>query len=188
MQSDWASGVQNRERVSAVRRCGLLDTEPEDAFDRLTEVAAAVIGVERSFITVVDADRYWFKSAVGLAEGAAREGRIEESFCRYVVGSGLPLVVTDASADERTWDNPAIKSHRVAAWAGYPVEDPDGTVLGTFCVADDVPHEWTHKDLHLLATLAQSASLEVAVRYLRRELAVARRELASRSWPPERPR
>ncbi len=88
--------MREPDRVAALIRSGLLDTGPEDAFDRLTELAVVVTGTTRACITLVDATRYAYKSTVGVVEGAPRNGPIEASFCRYVVGSSKPFVVDDA--------------------------------------------------------------------------------------------
>ena len=170
----WRPGVREPERLAALRRSGLFETGPEDAFDRLTELAAVVTGATRACITLVDASHYAYKSAVGVAEGAPQIGPIEESFCYYVVGSSKPFVVDDARGDPRTYDNPAIEINGIAAWAGYPIEDAAGWVLGTFCLIATEPYAWTDTDLHVLATLAQATSSEIALRRARSVIASAR--------------
>lgn len=170
----WRDGIREPERLDALTRSGLLETGPEDTFDRLTELAAAVTGAARACITLVDATHYAYKSTVGVAEGAPQSGPIAASFCRYVVGSSKPFVVNDARADPRTCDNPAIAIDGVAAWAGYPIEDAAGWVLGTFCLVATEPYAWTDIDLHVLATLAQVASSEIALRSARCAIASAR--------------
>jgi sigma-B regulation protein RsbU (phosphoserine phosphatase) len=179
MMATWEEGVGNSQRIAAVERSGLFGTDPEDAFDRLTELAALLTGAPRACITLVDANSYNYKSATGVPADAARFGRIEDSFCRYVVGSGRPLVVENAVNDERTRDNPAIELNNVGAWAGYPIEDGEGAVLGTFCIVDTKPHEWTDTDLYVLATLAMSASSEFALYRARAVIASARQETSS---------
>ncbi len=169
----WRDGVGAPERVAALERSGLLETGPEDAFDRLTELAAAVTGATRACITLVDAEHYAYKSTVGVADGAPQIGPIAESFCRYVVGSSKPFVVDDARNDPRTDDNPAIEISGVAAWAGYPIEDDAGWVLGTFCLIGTEPYAWTDTDLHVLAALAGAASSEISLRRARAVIASA---------------
>jgi phosphoserine phosphatase RsbU/P len=167
----WLDGVCEPRRVEALGRSGLVGTGPDDAFDRLTELAAAVTGATRACITLVDQHSYIYKSAVGVPEGAPQMGPIEESFCRYVVGSSRPFVVEDARNDPRSSDNPAIEINGVAAWAGYPIEDADGWVLGTFCLIATEPYVWTDTDLHVLATLAGAASSEIELRHARSVIA-----------------
>lgn len=168
----WRAGVRAPERLAALQRSGLFETGPEDAFDRLTELAAAVTGATKACITLVDSTQYVYKSAVGVADDAPNAGPVEASFCRYVVGSSKPLIVDDSRNDPRTFDNPAIEEG-VAAWAGYPIEDADGWVLGTFCLVAIEPYAWTDTDLHVLATLARAASSEIALRHAQAVIASA---------------
>jgi phosphoserine phosphatase RsbU/P len=112
---------------------------------------------------------------VGFPEGLQLYLPIEMSFCRFVVGTGRPLIIEDAHHDPRTIGDPAIEAFNAVSWAGYPITDADGMVLGTFCVMDSKPHEWTNMDLQVLATLAKSASTEIALRRSRADLRQAHR-------------
>ena len=94
-----------------------------------------------------------------------------------MVSSGRPLVVEDALRDPRTVGDAAIEGFNAFAWAGFPIDDEDGVVLGTFCVMDSSPHEWTPTDLMVLATLAKAASTEIALLRSRAELTEVRRQL-----------
>lgn len=163
MTIDWTRGVNDPARIAALERSGLVGTGPEDAFDRLIELAVAVISAPRGCITLVDTRHTTAMSAVGFPEGLALFAPVEQSFCRFVVGSRRPLVIEDADKDPRTTGDPAIACFGALAWAGFPIEDEDGVVLGTFCLMDDQPREWSAKDLHLLATLARAASSEIAL-------------------------
>jgi serine phosphatase RsbU (regulator of sigma subunit) len=153
-------------RLAAVRRTGLLDTGPEEPFDRLARLAASLLGAPYAFVTVVDDERSYWKSCIGVdtTGPAARQGRVEESFCQYVIGADAELIVTDARKDPRTWTNPSIESMGVIAWAGFPVRSPDGLVLGTFCAVDTVARDWTPHDIEVLETLAHAAAGEIALR------------------------
>jgi GAF domain-containing protein len=152
------------DRLAAVHATGLLDTEAEEAFDRLARLAQTLLQTPFAFVTVVDDQRSFWKSCLGIAEGGPRQNTLEESFCQYVVASGEPLILGDVRVDERTRDNPSIDSMGVVAWAGFPVHTPDGHVLGTFCVVDTVVREWSPQDVAVLETLAEIASREVALR------------------------
>src|SRR5689334_4232490 len=114
--------VHDAARLAAVRRTGLLDTDPEEPFDRLARLAATLLGTPFAFITVVHDRRSNWKSCIGVdvTDPADRQNTAEESFYRYVIDSGSHVVVTDARTDPRTHDNPSIDSMAVAAWAGYP--------------------------------------------------------------------
>lgn len=102
-----------------MRRTGLLDTGPEEPFDRLARLAATLLGTPFAFVTLVDDRRSYWKSCIGVdATGPAdRQITVEESFCQYVINSGSHVVVTDARTDARTHDNLSIASMGVTAWA-----------------------------------------------------------------------
>jgi phosphoserine phosphatase RsbU/P len=157
-------------RLAAVRRTGLLDTGPEEPFDRLARLAASLLGTPYAFVTVVDDARSYWKNCVGVAttgdtaDPAGRQNRVEESFCQYVIGADSDLIVTDARKDPRTWTNPSIESMGVIAWAGFPVRSPDGLVIGTFCAVDTMVRNWTPHDIEVLQTLAHAAAGEIALR------------------------
>jgi sigma-B regulation protein RsbU (phosphoserine phosphatase) len=167
MTMAWEAGVGDPARLAALERSLLAGTGSEDAFDRLLELSVDVTGAPRGVITLVDAERTTAKSAIGFPEGSSLSAPIEQSFCRFVVGSGRPLTVDDARHDPRTRGDPAIEAFDAGAWAGYPIEDGDGAVLGTFCVMDPHPHEWSTRDLKVIATLAKAASSEIALRRAR---------------------
>jgi phosphoserine phosphatase RsbU/P len=127
-------------------------------------MAALIVGVPFAFATVVDSARSFWKSRYGLPPRAPRQILVEESFCKYVVRSKRELIVSDASIDVRTRDNPSVASMSVRAWAGFPLLAPGGEVIGSFCLVDTVPREWSERDLEVLRTLAEAASREVSLR------------------------
>ncbi|MFB8118274.1 PP2C family protein-serine/threonine phosphatase [Streptomyces sp. NPDC055962] len=162
-------------RLAAVAATGLLDTGPEEVFEDLASLAARMTGSGRAFVTLVDGERSFWKSCVGVeAPGLAqRQNPVRESFCFFLVGlAGDAFIVNDAAADPRTRDHPSVGPMNIGAWAGYPLMSPDGQVLGSFCVIDDVPRTWSQTDLTTLATLARSVSAEV---HLRQSLAAAQK-------------
>jgi phosphoserine phosphatase RsbU/P len=177
MTADWERAVRDADRLSAVDRSGLVGMSPDDTFDRLIELAAKLTGVPRGCITLVDAEHSSAMSSIGFPEGPSLVAPIEKAFCRYVVGSGRPLVVEDARRDPRTAGDPAIEAFDAVAWIGYGIEDADGAILGTFCLMDSNPHAWTAADIQLVATLARAASTEIALRRALDENLVARREV-----------
>jgi GAF domain-containing protein len=174
----WETAVNDPARLTALRRSGLVGTGPEDAFDRLIELAAELVGLPRGCITLVDSERTTAKASVGFPEGSQLYAPIEQSFCRYVVSTRQPLIVNDARSDPRTMGDPAIVAFAAVAWAGYPIEDSDGAVLGTFCLMDSSPHDWTPQDILVLATLARAASSEIALRRSQMNAADAERMAA----------
>jgi GAF domain-containing protein len=177
MTMDWKSGVRDEERVAALESSQLVGTGPEDAFDRLVELAAFLSGAERCCITLCDAERFTYKSTFGVPAGSTLSGNMEDSFCRYVVGSGRPLVVNDAPNDPRVHDNPAIVLYGVVAWAGYPIEDARGAVLGTICLIETKPRVWSERDILILATTARSVCTEISLIRLKSEVLQLRQEL-----------
>jgi phosphoserine phosphatase RsbU/P len=156
-------------RLRAVFASSLLDSERESTFDDLTRLAAEIIGVPFAFATIVDTTRSFWKSSFGIPKDGPNENRVEESFCQYVVRSDDEIVVSDAALDERTRNNPSVQSMGVRAWAGVPLRGLSGEVLGSFCAVDTTPKVWSQKDLHVLRTLAASASREIALRAAVRE-------------------
>ncbi|MEU8230698.1 PAS domain S-box protein [Actinoplanes sp. NPDC048967] len=162
-------------RLRRLRETGLLEDGCCPSLDRLASAAAQQAGAPVALVTMVDADRQVFASQVGLGEPWASRGGtpMSHSFCQYVVIDNAPLIVPDARADPRLRDNLAIDDLRVAAYAGYPLHAPDGTVLGSFCVIDTVPRDWTPQELSIVRTLATSAETEIALRTANRNLRLA---------------
>ncbi|MFN2462020.1 MAG: PP2C family protein-serine/threonine phosphatase [Candidatus Velthaea sp.] len=159
-----ADPVRDPARLAAVFASHLLDTPPEAAFDDLTRMAALLVGAPFAFATIVDEARSFWKSSFGLPEGAPHQNTVEESFCQYVVRSERELVIADARTDPRTSANPSIESMGVRAWAGFPLLAPDGEVLGSFCIVDTAPRNWTARDVEIIRTLASAAAREIALR------------------------
>jgi len=162
---DVSQAISDPRRLAAVHASGLLDTPPEEPFDRLARLAAVALDAPLAFATIVDDRRSYWKSTVGVTgEDAPCEQSVEESFCQYVVGSGEALIVDDAATDPRTRDNQSVHDLGVAAWAGFPLRGPDGEVLGSFCVVDTRQRTWSERDVETLRTLAASAAGEIALR------------------------
>lgn len=169
--------ITSAARLRQVARSGLLDTEREEAFDRFARLAAMMLGEVTAFVTVVDERRSFWKACVTASGGTLedRQNTVERSFCRYVIGTDRPLIVSDARVHPVTRDNPSVESMGVIAWAGYPVRTPDGQVLGTFYVVGDRPRDWSATDLQVLETLAHAIAGEVALRMAVDDARAARR-------------
>jgi serine phosphatase RsbU (regulator of sigma subunit) len=161
-----------------VAATGLIDTEPEAAFDDLARLAGRLLKAPFAFMTLVDADRSFWKARIGIPEGGPSQNRVEESFCQYVIASGEPLIAGDVTANDLTAANPSIESMGVRAWAGFPLVSGDGQPLGSFCVVDTVVREWTSDDVETLRLLAAAASREVALRAALASEASANEQLA----------
>jgi diguanylate cyclase (GGDEF)-like protein len=146
-------------RIVALHRTGLLDTPDEHVFDCITSVSARLFDMPIVLFSLVDTDRQWFKSCVGLAE---RETSREVSFCAHVVASGEMIIVADARLDPRFADNPAVTgSPGVRFYAGHPIREPGGALLGTLCLVDTKPRMLTAEQRQLFQDLAYLAERAV---------------------------
>ena len=157
--------VRSPSRLSTLRRLGLLDTPAEEAFDRLSSLASRILDTPVALVSLVDVNRQFFKSCVGLDEPwqTSRETPLESSFCKHVVGSGSSLVVTDAREHPVHQFNHAIPDLGVIAYLGCPLI-VDGEVLGTFCVIDTSPRRWSEEDIKIVADFAALAVTEIELR------------------------
>lgn len=160
--------VSDPRRLRVLGDTGLLDAGELPALDRLTALAARLLDVPTALVSLVDADRQVFAS--GCGPNGSRQTPLSHSYCRYVVADDAPLIVPDARADERLRDNPAISEHGAIAYAGIPLHTPDGHVLGSLCVVDTEPREWTDAHVATLRDLAAAAESEIALRLAHGEL------------------
>jgi formate hydrogenlyase transcriptional activator len=153
-------------RLEALRQTAMLDSAPEAAFDRLTQLAASILHAPAAYVSLVDDDRQFFKSSVGLPEpwASLRETPLTHSFCKHTVATGQPFIVSDARANPLVQDNLAVSQLGVIAYAGIPLTTSEGQTLGSFCVVDGRPREWTEEDIAVLRSLAASAMTEIAIR------------------------
>lgn len=147
-------------RLDALRSLNILDSNPEERFDRLTRLAKRLFGVPIALVSLVDADRQWFKSCVGLK---ATETPRDVSFCGHAILQDDIFLIPDASVDERFSDNPLVTENpHVRFYAGCPLAVPNGSKLGTLCIIDVVPRDLSPDDLSLLRDLARMAEQELA--------------------------
>ena len=147
------------QRLAALHELGLLDTPAEERFDRLTRVAAALFDVPIALVSLIDANRQWFKSCVGTD---IKESSREVSFCAYAVAEGEILVIPDALHDDRFADNPVVSGPPyVRFYAGAPIFMADGTCAGTLCVIDGRPRDFTDEDRDRLRDLAAIVQQEL---------------------------
>lgn len=151
MQPDPDDELQ---RIDALRSLRLLDSSPDPAYDRVVNLAARLLDVPIALITLVDVDRQWFKARVGLG---LEETDRSVAFCAFAIGPGRlgPFVVEDASSDERFSNNPLVTGDPfIRSYAGVPLRTRDGHRVGTLCVIDRRPRQFSAADLHLLTDLA----------------------------------
>lgn len=168
-----ADALKEATRLALLRATGLLETPPEETFDRLTRLATRLLDVPVSTVTLIEAERQFFVSCVGVGEPwrSERGTPLSHSFCQYVVSSEEALVVDDARGHPLVGDNRAITDLGVIAYAGMPLRTSNGVVLGSFCAIDHQPRHWTENDLDALRTLADAAVAELELRVSSRELA-----------------
>jgi diguanylate cyclase (GGDEF)-like protein len=147
------------ERLRSLRALNLLDTPPEERFDRLTRVARRLFDAPIALMSLVDEDRQWFKSRPGLDFPQTPR---EHSFCAHAILDEGAFIVPDALADERFSDNPLVRTFpEIRFYAGYPVKGPDGSTLGTLCVIDHEPRDVDDEDVDALRDLAGLAEQEI---------------------------
>lgn len=151
----WARAVpppNEADRLHSLRSLDILDTPAEDRFERITRLAAALADVPIASVSLVDENRQWLKACIGL-EG--RETSREVSFCAHVVTDRQALLVPDTFADDRFAENPlVIGAPRIRFYAGFPVFHADGACLGTLCLIDIRPRQFSESQLKLLQDLA----------------------------------
>ncbi len=129
--------ADDAERLAALQATGLLDSAPAESLDRITRSLCALLGVPTALISLVDRDRQWFLSRVGMA---ATQTPREVSFCGHAVAQRATLVVGDARQDLRFAGNPLVAGEpHIRAYLGVPLFDDEGHALGTLCVIDYAP-------------------------------------------------
>ncbi len=145
-----------------------MDTPVEEAFDRLTRMAARLVGAPVSLVSLVDEKREFFKSSFGLPAELAlcREIPVAESFCKHVIESKSPWVIDNACVDPIMKTNSTVTDLGICAYAGIPLTMPNGEVIGTFCVLDFKPRRWKKSQIALLQDLAASVMTEIELRML----------------------
>ncbi len=141
------------ERLNKLYEYSLLDTMNEEEYDQITKMAALLCEVPISLISLIDRDRQWFKSKVGLEDD---EGARDEAFCAHAINNiHEPLIVEDSSEDERFHDNPYVTGDpNIGFYAGIPLVTDDEMALGTLCVIDRKPRELSKSQLESLKILA----------------------------------
>jgi two-component system, sensor histidine kinase and response regulator len=155
-------------RLQALAGSELTDPGAEEVFDRLTRIASRLLDAPVAVISVVDGEREFCQSAVGMEPGQAP---LMRSFSRRVVSDGAALVVADTRTESRLWENPATEEIGVIAYCGVPLTDATGNTLGAFCVIDHAPRTWSDGDVELLSELARGVMTELELRETKRALA-----------------
>lgn len=149
-------------RLAAVAETELVGTAPEERFDRLTRLAAHTLGVPVTFLSLVDHDSDFYKSAHGLPEPLATTRALGgETFCHFTLVSDGVLVVEDARSHPLLSQVPTVESLGVVAYLGVPLLSADGHAIGAFCAVDTAPRSWSESDIDALVALARATLGEI---------------------------
>ena len=158
-------------RLAALRKYRILDTEPERAFDDLALLASHICGTPIALITLVDADRQWFKARTGTS---LTETSRAISFCSHAIEQRGLFIVPDAREDDRFRDNPLVTGGpSVRFYAGAPLRTRDGYALGTLCVIDCIPRTLTDGQREALDALRRQVEAQLELRRNLHELKTA---------------
>lgn len=146
-------------RIKTLKSLNVLDTEPEERFDRLTRMSKRLFGVPIALVSLVDENRQWFKSCVGLE---VNETPRDISFCGHAILGNDIFVIPDAAGDVRFADNPLVVDEpHIRFYAGCPLRSLNGSKLGTLCIIDRQPRNMTDEDLATLKDLASMVEREL---------------------------
>jgi signal transduction histidine kinase len=180
--------VSDPARLDALHSSGLLKGGPQPEFERITSLAARMLGVPVCLVSLVNADRQVFAGACGLPApyDRTRETPLSHSFCQHAVDEGRPLIIRDAREDARFANNGAVTDLGVIAYLGFPLAGPDDHLFGAFCVIDIRPRDWTDEEIEavrdftalvagqielLISRHREKSSLEVILHDLKSPLA-----------------
>lgn len=148
-----------QERLATLNSLTILDSAPDERFDRLTRIAVKLFDVPVALVSIVDKNRQWFKSCQGLD---ITETPRDLSFCGHAILGEGAFVVEDTHQDERFVDNPLLIGQKhIRFYAGYPIRYLDGSKLGTLCIKDVKPRAFTEEDRQLLRDLATIVEHEI---------------------------
>ncbi len=164
--NDLSAHLTDPARLAALHAIALLDTPTEESFDRLSRLAARFVKAPVALVSLVDANRQFFKSCFGVPEPyrSRRETPLSHSFCQHNRVAGQPLIIEDARTNPLFKDNLAIRDLNVIAYLGIPLATSDGYVLGSFCVIDTQPRQWTDEEITIVQDLAMAVMTEIQLR------------------------
>ena len=151
MQNLIPKKEEEERRLKALAEYRILGTKPESCYDDITKIAASTCNVPISLMTLVDRDKQWFKSKVGLE---INETKRDWSFCTHAIKENSPLIIKDAYQDERFINNPLVTGDpKIRFYAGFPLRNQDGNKLGTLCVIDRKPVNLYQKKYYVMELL-----------------------------------
>lgn len=156
------------ERIANLQEYEILDSPPEKAFDNITFLAALVCDTPIALVSLVDTDRQWFKSKVGVK---ASETPRDISMCTHAIMNPELFIVRDTKKDPRFVKSPLVtKSPKIRFYAGAPIISPEKHILGTLCVMDHVPRVLTPEQTEALRALSQQVMMQIEMRRELRKL------------------
>ena len=165
------------ERLAALRGYQILDTQPDAEFDLLTALASQICATPIAMMSLVDKDRQWFKSKIGVS---ISETRRDIAFCAHAILQRDVMEVDDASADKRFADNPLVTSSpHIRFYAGAPLVTKEGCALGVMCVLDRKPRKLSNEQRTWLSMLSQ---LAMAILDFRKKLGEVSKVASEREW------
>jgi signal transduction histidine kinase/CheY-like chemotaxis protein len=154
--------IDEAARLKSLYDYDILDTEAEKTFDDITQLVAQICNMPISLISLVDSERQWFKSKIGLAPQQTAK---DIAFCTHAIHQKKVFEVEDTLHDERFFDNPLVTSTpNIRFYAGTPLVSPDGHVIGTLCVIDDKPNKLTQDQRQALEVLGRSVISQMELR------------------------
>ena len=160
--------IDETRRLAALHKYRILDTEPERAFDDLTLLASHICGTPIALISLIDKDRQWFKSRVGLS---ITETSRSIAICAHAIQQRDLFIVPDTLKNETFRDNPSVRGEPgIRFYAGAPLITPEGDALGTLCVMDRVPRTLTPEQLEALKAIRRQAQAQLQLRLNLQEL------------------
>ena len=179
------SMLHDPQRLEAIEKTGLLDSPPEEDYDRLTRLASSVLKCPISTISIVSDEKQWFKSQKGLSGEIAehRGTQVENSLCKYVAANKSNFIVPDAFMHPLTKAIPIVKELNIQSYAGAPIFSHEKHCVGAFCVIDHKPRKWTCQEVVLLKEFADLTSLCIESHELRLKLVAENEELRHKLAP-----
>lgn len=148
--------------IAVAQQASVPRAREEDPFDRVARLATMILGVPHASVTITR-DRLGSRNRSSLRETTGQQTPDERAWCREVIGSQSKLMIDDTRLGRDVSPSQPIETMTVIAWAGFPVRDPDGHVVGALCAADHLPRHWSDDDIDALETLAHIAACEVAL-------------------------
>ncbi len=168
------------ERLAVLRRLNILDTAPEAVFDEIVALASQICGTPCSLVSLIDADRQWFKANKGLD---VAETPRDVAFCAHAILSGEIMIVEDAHADDRFADNPLVTElPKIRFYAGMPLTIEEDINVGTLCVIDQKPRQLSEEQLSALKVLGRAAIAHIRLARLEQAWTGSEESLAVCAW------